>query len=230
MSILGDSLRGDRVTTVLSHDLDIGINAQLCFEIVYRNDDGLFTIDPILGEILLAKDIEGSMLDETYELVILVKDKGDPSLSATQDLYVFVNGSVSLGALTSRRGSNSTIAIAIISILVFVIILIIMVLCALFMIRRRRDRTGGRGQKYRPPPALQSPPPCAAVTVSPVPVMDTSVTSLRSDLTDDSTKSALSSVSQSQRTYHGAEQPYHSIYVQVRSVFYYFYIISSYRP
>lgn len=76
------SLTGVEVVTLTASDRDSSNNAQLVYNITKGNTDSDFTIDPVKGKITVAKglDIERTI---RYDLEVVVKDIGIPSLNAT---------------------------------------------------------------------------------------------------------------------------------------------------
>uniref|UniRef100_A0A3B1K8T6 Cadherin domain-containing protein n=1 Tax=Astyanax mexicanus TaxID=7994 RepID=A0A3B1K8T6_ASTMX len=81
---------GSLVSKVIAVDADSGQNAWLSYHIVKATDSGLFTIGEHNGEIRLQKDISDS-INMKQNLIVSVKDNGEPSLSATCSLYLFIS-------------------------------------------------------------------------------------------------------------------------------------------
>uniref|UniRef100_H3AK35 Cadherin domain-containing protein n=1 Tax=Latimeria chalumnae TaxID=7897 RepID=H3AK35_LATCH len=78
---------GHLVTKLRAYDADIGYNAWLCFQLLQSTDPTLFTIGIYTGEVRTRRpfvDRDAS----TQELVLLVKDNGDPQLSATLTMAI----------------------------------------------------------------------------------------------------------------------------------------------
>ncbi|KAM4036070.1 protocadherin gamma-C5-like isoform 25-T25 [Anomaloglossus baeobatrachus] len=75
------------VTKVTAMDIDAGHNAWLSYEIEKATDSSLFVITPQTGEIRTARAFQESENPE-HSLLILVKDHGEPPLSATVTIIV----------------------------------------------------------------------------------------------------------------------------------------------
>ncbi|KAM8971904.1 protocadherin gamma-B7-like [Pelodytes ibericus] len=87
--IPSSSEKGYLVTKVIAVDADSGHNAWLSYHILQASDSSYFIIGQRTGELRIARD-----MDETESLrqkvVVMVKDNGTPSLSATVTLNLVV--------------------------------------------------------------------------------------------------------------------------------------------
>ncbi|KAF3838400.1 hypothetical protein F7725_010168 [Dissostichus mawsoni] len=81
---------GSLVSKVIAVDADSGQNAWLFYHIVKSTDPGLFTIGLHSGEIRTQRDISESD-SMKQNLIVSVKDNGQPSLSATCSMYLLVS-------------------------------------------------------------------------------------------------------------------------------------------
>ncbi|XP_033948400.2 protocadherin beta-15-like [Pseudochaenichthys georgianus] len=81
---------GSLVSKVIAVDADSGQNAWLSYHIVKSTDPGLFTIGLHSGEIRTQRDISESD-SMKQNLVVSVKDNGQPSLSATCSMYLLIS-------------------------------------------------------------------------------------------------------------------------------------------
>ncbi|XP_045062353.1 protocadherin alpha-13-like [Coregonus clupeaformis] len=80
---------GHLVTKVRAYDADIGYNGWLLFSLQEVTDHGLFTLDRYTGQIRTLRSFTET--DEAeHKLVILVKDNGNVSLSATATVIINV--------------------------------------------------------------------------------------------------------------------------------------------
>ncbi|XP_061159378.1 protocadherin alpha-8-like [Syngnathus typhle] len=78
---------GDLVTKVRAYDADIGYNGWLLFSLQRVSDHSLFSLDRYTGQIRTLRSLTET--DEAeHRLVVLVKDNGNVSLSATATLTV----------------------------------------------------------------------------------------------------------------------------------------------
>ncbi|XP_069619771.1 protocadherin gamma-C5-like isoform X28 [Ranitomeya imitator] len=75
------------VTKVTAMDVDAGHNAWLSYEIAKATDSSLFVISSQTGEVRMARSFQENENPE-HSLLILVKDHGEPPLSATITIIV----------------------------------------------------------------------------------------------------------------------------------------------
>ncbi|XP_029021019.1 protocadherin beta-15-like [Betta splendens] len=81
---------GSLVSKVIAVDADSGQNAWLSYHIVKSTDPGLFTIGVHSGEIRTQRDVlESDSMKQN--LIVSVKDNGQPSLSATCSMYLLIS-------------------------------------------------------------------------------------------------------------------------------------------
>uniref|UniRef100_A0A8C2PN28 Cadherin domain-containing protein n=1 Tax=Cyprinus carpio TaxID=7962 RepID=A0A8C2PN28_CYPCA len=78
------------VSKVIAVDADSGQNAWLSYHIMKATDPGLFTIGVHSGEIRTQRDISESD-SMKQNLIVSVRDNGQPSLSATCALYLLIS-------------------------------------------------------------------------------------------------------------------------------------------
>ncbi|KAF7650170.1 hypothetical protein LDENG_00130220 [Lucifuga dentata] len=81
---------GSLVSKVIAVDADSGQNAWLSYHIVKSTDPGLFTIGLHSGEIRIQRDISESD-NMKQNLIVAVKDNGQPSMSATCSMYLILS-------------------------------------------------------------------------------------------------------------------------------------------
>ena len=117
-------------------------------------------------------------------LLVTVQDGGNPVLTESETLFVYVNGSFdSATASKQRDAANNNVAIVVICVLVFVITCIILVLLTLFYLRRKAigQHCHQRHTKYDGTNVDSAQAPAC---------MDTSSNSIRTDVSDVSTAKA----------------------------------------
>eukprot|EP00061_Rhincodon_typus_P016580 g44877.t1 len=86
--------QGYLVTKIIATDADSGQNARLSYQIVRSTDPTFFTVASNSGEIRTTRNVleqDGS----THNLVILVKDNGQPRLSTTATILLSIQANVS---------------------------------------------------------------------------------------------------------------------------------------
>ncbi|XP_026185840.1 protocadherin gamma-A12-like isoform X10 [Mastacembelus armatus] len=136
---------GSLVSKVIAVDADSGQNAWLSYHIVKSTDPGLFTIGVHSGEIRTQRDISESD-SMKQNLIVAVKDNGQPSLSATCSMYLLISDNLaevpelkdmSYDEKNSKLTSYLIIALACVS--TFFLTFIIIILGVRFC-RRRKPR------------------------------------------------------------------------------------------
>ncbi|XP_026135769.1 protocadherin gamma-A12-like isoform X38 [Carassius auratus] len=133
------------VSKVIAVDADSGQNAWLSYHIIKATDPGLFTIGVHSGEIRTQRDISESD-SMKQNLIVSVRDNGQPSLSATCALYLLISDNLAeVPELKdmSRDESSSKLTfyliIALVSVSTFFLTFIIIILAVRFC-RRRKPR------------------------------------------------------------------------------------------
>ncbi|XP_014044692.2 protocadherin beta-16-like [Salmo salar] len=138
------ALAGSLVSKVIAVDADSGQNAWLSYQMVKSTDPGLFTIGLHSGEIRAQRDISESD-SMKQNLVISVKDNGQPSLSTTCDVYLLISDNLAevpeLKDMTYEDSSKLTsyLIIALVSVSTFFLTFIILILAVRFC-RSRKPR------------------------------------------------------------------------------------------
>ncbi|XP_038861651.1 protocadherin beta-16-like isoform X2 [Salvelinus namaycush] len=138
------ALAGSLVSKVIAVDADSGQNAWLSYHIVKSIDPGLFTIGLHSGEIRAQRDIAESD-SMKQNLVISVKDNGQPSLSTTCDVYLLISDNLAevpeLKDMTYEDSSKLTsyLIIGLVSVSTFFLTFIILILAVRFC-RSRKPR------------------------------------------------------------------------------------------
>ncbi|XP_031664392.1 protocadherin beta-16-like [Oncorhynchus kisutch] len=138
------ALAGSLVSKVIAVDADSGQNAWLSYHIVKSTDPGLFTIALHSGEIRAQRDISESDTMK-QNLVISVKDNGQPPLSTTCDVYLLISDNLAevpeLKDMTYEDSSKLTsyLIIGLVSVSTFFLTFIILILAVRFC-RSRKPR------------------------------------------------------------------------------------------
>uniref|UniRef100_A0A8C6T8G4 Cadherin domain-containing protein n=1 Tax=Neogobius melanostomus TaxID=47308 RepID=A0A8C6T8G4_9GOBI len=136
---------GSLVSKVIAVDTDSGQNAWLSYHIVKSTEPGLFTIGLHSGEIRTQRDISESD-SMKQNLIVSVKDNGQPPLSATCSMYILISDNLAempelKDVSYDERDSKLTsyLIIALVSVSTFFLTFIIIVLGVRFC-RRRKPR------------------------------------------------------------------------------------------
>ncbi|XP_051539150.1 protocadherin gamma-A12-like [Myxocyprinus asiaticus] len=137
------ALSGSLVSKVIAVDADSGQNAWLSYQIVKSTDPGLFTIGLHSGQIRTQRDISESD-SMKQNLVISVKDNGQPSLSSTCTVYLLLSDKLSevpeLKDMTYEDNNSkltSYLIIALVSVSTFFLTFIILILALRFCKRQK---------------------------------------------------------------------------------------------
>ncbi|XP_034400127.1 protocadherin beta-15-like [Cyclopterus lumpus] len=136
---------GSLVSKVIAVDADSGQNAWLSYHIVKSTDPGLFTIGLHSGEIRTQRDIfESDSMKQN--LIVSVKDNGQPSLSATCSMYLLISDNLAevpelkdISYDEKNSKLTSYLIIALVSVSTFFLTFIIIILGVRFC-RRRKPR------------------------------------------------------------------------------------------
>ncbi|XP_037908128.1 fat-like cadherin-related tumor suppressor homolog isoform X10 [Hermetia illucens] len=80
---------GSQVVQLYAIDRDIGKNAKITYSIVSGNIGNVFDIDPIMGSITVAKELDINSMPE-YMLQVKATDAGSPSLSSQVPVHIIV--------------------------------------------------------------------------------------------------------------------------------------------
>ncbi|XP_026213720.1 protocadherin gamma-A11-like isoform X17 [Anabas testudineus] len=136
---------GSLVSKVIAVDADSGQNAWLSYHIVKSTDPGLFTIGLHSGEIRTQRDISESD-SMKQNLIVSVKDNGQPSLSATCSMYLLISDNLAevpelkdISYDDKNSKLTSYLIIALVSVSTFFLTFIIIILGVRFC-RRRKPR------------------------------------------------------------------------------------------
>ncbi|XP_061786138.1 protocadherin beta-15-like [Nerophis lumbriciformis] len=136
---------GSVVSKVIAVDSDSGQNAWLSYHIVKSTDPGLFTIGLHSGEIRTQRDISESD-SMKQNLIVAVKDNGQPPLSATCSMYLLISDNLAevpelkdISYEEKNSKLTSYLIIALVSVSTFFLTFIIIVLGVRFC-RRRKPR------------------------------------------------------------------------------------------
>ncbi|XP_034738796.1 protocadherin beta-15-like [Etheostoma cragini] len=136
---------GSLVSKVIAVDADSGQNAWLSYHIVKSTDPGLFTIGLHNGEIRTQRDISESD-SMKQNLIVSVKDNGQPSLSATCSMYLLISDNLAevpelkdISYDEKNSKLTSYLIIALVSVSTFFLTFIIIILGVRFC-RRRKPR------------------------------------------------------------------------------------------
>ncbi|KAM8847858.1 protocadherin beta-15-like [Synchiropus picturatus] len=136
---------GSLVSKVIAVDADSGQNAWLSYHILKSTDPGLFTIGLHSGEIRTQRDISESD-SMKQNLIVAVKDNGQPSLSATCSMYLLISDNLAevpelkdISYEDKNSKLTSYLIIALVCVSTFFLTFIIIILGVRFC-RRRKPR------------------------------------------------------------------------------------------
>ncbi|XP_064829052.1 protocadherin gamma-A10-like [Oncorhynchus masou masou] len=134
---------GSLVSKVIAVDADSGQNAWLSYHILKSTDPGLFTIGLHSGEIRTQRDISESD-SMKQNLIVSVKDNGQPSLSATCTMYLVISDNLAevpelkdVSYDENNSKLTSYLIIALVSVSTFFLTFIIVILAVRFCCRRK---------------------------------------------------------------------------------------------
>ncbi|KAG8324139.1 hypothetical protein J6590_099247 [Homalodisca vitripennis] len=90
--VLENAFVGSRVVTVVATDRDHGANAAVTYAIVSGNVGNYFSIDPVMGDISVARDLDCEEAAE-FNLIVRAVDQGSAPLASTLPVFVTVRQS-----------------------------------------------------------------------------------------------------------------------------------------
>lgn len=137
---------GYLVTRIVAMDADDGENARLSYSILRGNENGMFRMDWRTGELRTARRVSAKRdPHQLYDLMIEVRDHGQPPLSSSTSVQVMLVDSVAEGRGGDRRGTakakDSTLDLTLILIIalgsVSFIFLLVMIVLA---VRCQKDK------------------------------------------------------------------------------------------
>ncbi|KAM6924068.1 protocadherin gamma-A12-like isoform 14-T14 [Xenentodon cancila] len=136
---------GSLVSKVIAVDADSGQNAWLSYHVIKSTDPGLFSIGLHSGEIRTQRDVSESD-NMKQNLIVAVKDNGQPSLSATCSMYLLISDNLAevpelkdISYDDKNSKLTSYLIIALVSVSTFFLTFIIIILGVRFC-RRRKPR------------------------------------------------------------------------------------------
>jgi hypothetical protein len=140
------SLQANRlmVGRVVARDADVGMNAELFYEIVSGNEQGYFAIEDSTGVIKTNKPITVDLDGKQFVLDIAVTDSGVPRLRTVATLRISVN--ISAHAAAAQAADVS------IKIIVVIAAVMSAVAIALIIVIVTVIRTKGKSRHSHPPP------------------------------------------------------------------------------
>ncbi|XP_010741350.1 protocadherin-17 isoform X1 [Larimichthys crocea] len=145
------------VATVKAVDHDHGESGHLTYEITEGNDDHLFEMDPVGGEIRTAHALWEEVAP-VVELVVKVTDHGKPPLSAVAKLIIKANTETAAGGGSSASGEQQhwDVSLPLIVTLCIISVMLLVVMTAIAVKSKHQDKETGnyncRMAEYSNPP------------------------------------------------------------------------------
>ena len=140
---------GDRVSSILVTDRDIGINSKLTYLITGGNEDGYFGVDTETGIIFINSEDLLKVNEKIFKLKLLIKDNGSPEKAVDTVMNIVVNKS-----LAELPSSNQNLTI-VVSVVVISAILVIILIVAIVLIKKRETRDKEKKLHYSQTIAVQ---------------------------------------------------------------------------
>ncbi|XP_067117396.1 protocadherin-17-like [Osmerus mordax] len=132
------------VTTVKAMDHDHGESGRLTYEIWEGNEDNLFEIDPVSGEIRTINPV-WEAVTTLVELVVKVTDHGKPPLSAVAKLIIRANpGAIAAGDSGAIREPQPwDVSLPLIVTLCIISVMLLAVMTAIAVKSKHQDKEAG---------------------------------------------------------------------------------------
>lgn len=143
---------GHLVTKIRAVDADAGQNSRLLYQLLQATDPSLFSVALYTGEIRTIRQLVEN--DPTrHRLVILVKDNGQPPLSATVSIILSVVDSLpdsppDLGDLSQSLHHNSNLALYLIVSLSAISFTFLVAIIVLLAVRKLKGRPPSRESSF----------------------------------------------------------------------------------
>ena len=134
---------GDRVSTVVAADRDIGINSRLTYLITKGNEDGYFAVDTETGIISVNSEDLLMINEKIFKLNLMIKDNGSPQKTVDAVMNIVVNKSLTDLPSSSKQNLTIVITVVVISAILTVILII-----AIVIIKRRETRDKQKKVQY----------------------------------------------------------------------------------
>ncbi|XP_060910550.1 protocadherin-17-like isoform X2 [Labrus mixtus] len=145
------------IATVKAVDHDHGESGHLTYEITEGNDDHLFEMDPVGGEVRTAHALWEEVAP-VVELVVKVTDHGKPPLSAVAKLIIKANTETAAGGGSSAGGEQQhwDVSLPLIVTLCIISVMLLAVMTAIAVKSKHQDKEAGnyncRMAEYSNPP------------------------------------------------------------------------------
>ncbi|KAM7380477.1 hypothetical protein PAMP_003770 [Pampus punctatissimus] len=145
------------VATVKAVDHDHGESGHLTYEITEGNDDHLFEMDPVGGEVRTTHAL-WEEVTPVVELVVKVTDHGKPPLSAVAKLIIKANTETAAGGGSSMSGEQQhwDVSLPLIVTLCIISVMLLAVMTAIAVKSKHQDKETGnyncRMAEYSNPP------------------------------------------------------------------------------
>lgn len=145
------------VATVKAVDHDHGESGHLTYEITEGNDDHLFEMDPVGGEVRTTHALWEEVAP-VVELVVKVTDHGKPPLSAVAKLIIKANTDTAAGGGSSASGEQQhwDVSLPLIVTLCIISVMLLAVMTAIAVKSKHQDKETGnyncRMAEYSNPP------------------------------------------------------------------------------
>uniref|UniRef100_A0A1A8RZ41 Protocadherin 2 alpha c n=1 Tax=Nothobranchius rachovii TaxID=451742 RepID=A0A1A8RZ41_9TELE len=156
---------GYLITRVNAADADAGQNSRLFYQLLQTTDPSLFSIALYTGEIRTMRQIEDKE-PSRHRLVVLVKDNGQPPLSATVSIILSVVDSLpvlqpDLGDLSQTPHHSSNFPFYLIVALGAISFTSLLAIIVLVTVRRQRGRVSSKKSSF---PSISGCCRCASTT------------------------------------------------------------------
>ncbi|XP_041722027.2 protocadherin-17-like [Coregonus clupeaformis] len=132
------------VTTVRAVDHDYGESGRLTYEISEGNEEHLFEMDPVAGEVRTAHAVWEDVAS-AVELVVKVTDHGKPPLSAVAKLIIKANTGAMAGGESRASGEQQhwDLSLPLIVTLCIISVMLLAVMTAIAVKSKHQDKEAG---------------------------------------------------------------------------------------
>lgn len=129
--------KGHVITRIRAHDLDVGQNGKIVYDIVEESKTELFDVDMELGTVLVNGNLADLPDGQQHSLEFMAKDEGVPPKVTFARLNIVVNHSI---AIVDPNPSTLPKSVLIIVVMAIISLIVIIMLITAIVVICRKDR------------------------------------------------------------------------------------------
>uniref|UniRef100_A0A8C3U1Y8 Protocadherin 12 n=1 Tax=Catharus ustulatus TaxID=91951 RepID=A0A8C3U1Y8_CATUS len=134
--------------TIVARDVDSGINGALRYDLLGGDDGGLFTLDPLLGQVSLNSSNASSLAGSQRELLVRVSDQGDAPLHTLARLRLLFRRLGTFSKMSAQDPGWPSLPVVLL-ICLAALLGVSLLLLALTLSLRKKDKKDGMAYNCR---------------------------------------------------------------------------------